>query len=165
MEVRDNRDVRDKSSTFSQHQLGEQGAVGLTFPLQMSATASLIGVRALGDSALAKKAKPATATREGGTGEISLRIVVEATQETPAYYVNHAEIAMSPHECAIWFARLPTKPSRQEMEDARTIGEIVVEPEFQVLIPPTLIFGLIKALETTRDNYEATFGPIRKVES
>ena len=94
--------------------------------------------------------------------ELELRIVVEANQDTPTYYVNHAEIALGAHELAIWFARLPTKPNRDETEAMRASGEIVVEPEFQILMPPTLLPGLIVALQTTKDNYEALFGPIRK---
>lgn len=97
--------------------------------------------------------------------ELVLRIVVEATQDTPTYYVNHAEIALGAHELAIWFARLPTKPSRDETEAARASGEIVVEPEFQILVPPTLLPGLIVALQQTQDNYETIFGPIRKNEA
>jgi hypothetical protein len=110
--------------------------------------------------AATKKAAPASKK-----AEIAVRIVVEATQDTPAYYVNHAEVVLGMHELAIWFARLPTKPSREETEEARRSGEIVVDPEFQILFPPTMLPGLISALEQTKENYEAMFGPIGKSES
>lgn len=93
-----------------------------------------------------------------GEQDIALKIVVEASQDTPTYYVNHAEIAAGQHEIAIWFARLPTKPSRLEMEEAKVTGEIIVDPEFQILVPPTLIPGLISALEQTKERHEAMYG-------
>jgi hypothetical protein len=107
-------------------------------------------------AATKKAAKPAQ------PAEVALRIVVEASQDTPTYYVNHAEIALGFHELAIWFARLPTKPSRDELAEATQSGEIVVEPEFQILIPPTMLQGMIEALQLTKTRYEATFGPIQK---
>lgn len=110
--------------------------------------------------AITKKAAPVAEKTE-----LAVRIVVEASQDTPTYYVNHAEIALGQHELALWFARLPTKPSRAETEEVRRSGEIVVDPEFQILIPPTLLPGLIEALGTTLSTYETLFGPIRKNES
>lgn len=98
---------------------------------------------------MAKKAASA-ATAAATPESVALRIVVEASQDTPTYYVNHIELSMGQHECAMWFARLPTKPSRAELAEATAAGEIVVDPEFQVIIPPTLIEGLISALQTVQ---------------
>lgn len=100
------------------------------------------------------KAAPAAVER-------SLKIVVEATSDTPTYYVNHCEIAVNHHEIALWFARLPTKPSRFDMDGVAETGELAVEPEFQILIAPTLLEGLIAALQSTKETYEGIFGPIR----
>ena len=97
--------------------------------------------------------------------EIALRVVVEATIDTPTYYANHAEIAVNQHELALWFARLPTKPSRLELEEARETGELVVDPEFQILVPPTLLDGLIEALVASKEKYESLFGPIRNTQN
>ncbi len=110
------------------------------------------------------RAKRKKVARAEPKAELSVRIVVEADRDTPTYYVNHAEVAVGLHELAIWFARLPTKPSRDETEEAQRTGEIVVEPEFQILFPPTLLPGLIEALETTQKTFETLFGPIRKKE-
>jgi hypothetical protein len=95
---------------------------------------------------------------------VNLKVVVEASLDTPTYYVNHAEIAVSQHEFAILFARLPTKPSRAEIVEATSSGELVVDPEFQILIPPTLLQGLIDALEKSRDQYDTLFGAGAKKE-
>lgn len=96
---------------------------------------------------------------------VPVRIVVDVTPDTPTYYANHIEIAYNRHEIAVWVARLPTKASRDDMALAEEIGELVVEPEMQILLPPTLIDGLISALETTKENYEKVFGPIREIKN
>lgn len=80
--------------------------------------------------------------------------------DTPTYYINHAEIAVGKHEFALAFAKLPTKPSRSDMEHAKATQELAWETDIQVLVPPTLIVGLIRALETARDGYQNLFGPL-----
>lgn len=106
-------------------------------------------------------AKPKT-SKAAAAPEKAFKIVVEATADTPTYYINHVEIAVNQHELAMWFARLPTKPSRFELDEALATGELVVDPEFQILIAPTLLEGLISALQSTKETYEGIFGPIRR---
>lgn len=86
---------------------------------------------------------------------VEARIVVETTQDVPTFYVNHAEIGAGPHEYAIWMARLPVKPSRDEMLLIQESGEFVVEPEVQILIPHSMVPGLIAALAQTLAAHEA----------
>lgn len=105
------------------------------------------------------KAKPKIADL---TESVPVRLVVDASRETPTYYANHVEIAINKHEIALWVARIPTKPGRDEMALAEMTGEIVIDAEMQILLPPTLIDGLISALETTKTNFETAFGPIRE---
>ena len=104
------------------------------------------------------------ATSKATEESVQLRIVVEANQDTPTYYMNHVEIVMGLHEIALWFARLPTKPSRAEMADAAASGEIVVDPEFQIVIPHTLMSGLISALQSVQTKHVETFGTRTKAE-
>jgi hypothetical protein len=105
-------------------------------------------------AAKAKPAKPQT---------MQARIVVDLSPDTPTYYVNHMEIAVNKYELALWLARLPTKPGRAETALAEQTGEIVVEPEFQILISPTLLPRMVSALTEARKNYEAIYGPIREI--
>lgn len=93
---------------------------------------------------------------------IDVRIVVDTSIDTPAYYVNHAEISVGEHDLTMTFVRLPAKPSRADIEEAKDSGELVIESEFQVIFPPTLLPGLIRALESTYQEYEARHGEIRK---
>ena len=110
------------------------------------------------------KAKTRTkASAEALIDSLPVRIVVDVSPDTPTYYANHVEIAINKHEIAVWIARIPTKPGREEMAFAEASGEIVVDAEMQILLPPTLIDGLLSALQTTKDNFETAFGPIREL--
>jgi hypothetical protein len=79
---------------------------------------------------------------------------------TPTYYVNHAEITSNPFEVTISFARFPSKFSPGASETIGTTGILEVEAELQVLIPPTLLPGLIRALTTQKATLDAMMGPI-----
>jgi hypothetical protein len=108
--------------------------------------------------------KPASRRKaEANADTLDVRLVVDLPADTPTYYANHVEIAVNKHEISLWIARLPTKPAREQMALAQETGELLVEAEMQILMPPTLIDGLIGALETTKLKYEKAFGPIREI--
>jgi hypothetical protein len=88
---------------------------------------------------------------------VRLRVAVEATESTPAYYANYLEVAISANEFALSAVRVPTKPNQAVIQS----GELRLEPAVQLLIPPTVVPGLIRALTTQRNNYESQFGPIK----
>jgi hypothetical protein len=73
-------------------------------------------------------------------------------------YANFAEVSAAQHEFQLSFALTPTKPTSNP-EQART-GTIRVESLAQILLPPTIIPSLIKALIMTKERYEAAAGPI-----
>jgi hypothetical protein len=59
------------------------------------------------------------------------------------------------------FALAPTKPSAEQIKQAES-GIVELDALVQILLPPTLIPGLIKALVTTKEQHEALFGPIKE---
>jgi hypothetical protein len=89
---------------------------------------------------------------------------VDPTDEMAVYYANYAEASFAQHECLISFARVPTKMSIARSEEAKT-GTIKLEPLVQVIIPPTLVPGLIRALSTVKEGYERLIGPINDLEA
>jgi len=88
-----------------------------------------------------------------------LKIRIESTDDD-ALYANYMEVSHSKYEFMLTVARLPVKPSARTMELAKERREIVVEPKVQVIFPPQLIIGLIKALEIQQETYERLFGKI-----
>jgi len=99
--------------------------------------------------------KQAIPPARGKPGDVlPVRIVVDPTEETPVYYANHAEVSLSPHEISVSFVRVPSKLSSSRTKDAQVSGSLTFEPTVQVVIPPTLLPGLIKAMTITKDQYE-----------
>src|SRR5208282_4226067 len=45
-----------------------------------------------------------------------LRPLFEVTEDTPQYYVNHAEVTFNLHEFAITFARVPSRLTKEQWE-------------------------------------------------
>lgn len=109
--------------------------------------------------------KKREAVESGSDKTMDLRVVVEATRDTPTYYVNHAQLTFSEHEVALVFARMPTKPSRDEIREAEEFGELTVDPELQIIIPPTVLPRLIDALEMIRGHYEENYGKIGRTDN
>jgi len=85
-------------------------------------------------------------------------IRMEPLESASTYYVNHIEIGSSAHDFSLICGRLPGKLSAEQFEDIREGGALVVEPEVQIIIPATLVLGLIKALTIQKDTYEKTYG-------
>jgi hypothetical protein len=93
--------------------------------------------------------------------QLSAKIFVEPSDDTPSFYVNFAEASFAAHEMALSFLRIPTKLSPAKVEEAKG-GVLRYEPVAQVIFAPTLLPGLIRALTTIKDGYEKTFGPVRE---
>ena len=89
-------------------------------------------------------------------------LVLDVNPNAAIYYVSHAEISHTPHDFGLAFGQLAPRLSTAEKEAALASGEVHLETAVQLIIPPTLIAGLIDALTTQKDRYEATFGPIRQ---
>lgn len=77
----------------------------------------------------------------------NVRIVVEASPDAPAFYVNYAEIATGPHEFSIMFAMLPAKPTAADIAVIKEQGALFLDAELKVLIAPTLLPGLILGIK------------------
>ena len=91
---------------------------------------------------------------------VTAQIVVNPSDDLSSIYANHAEVAHSFHEFTIFFGQLPTKASMAVVESVKTTGQIRIEPDAQVIVPPTLIPGLISALEAQLKKYEEKHGII-----
>jgi hypothetical protein len=86
--------------------------------------------------------------------EISVQTVLNIPDDLPVYYVNYMEVAHSLNEFGLFAVRTPVKPSSQQVEEAQQTGQMRLEPEFHLVLPPTVIPGLIGALTAQKDAYE-----------
>jgi hypothetical protein len=99
----------------------------------------------------AKAAKP--------IAPVPIRVILESDGEP--LYANYAEVSSAQHEFQIAFALAPTKPNAEQLEQVST-GVVTLHTLVQILLPPTIIPGLIKALVTTKEQHEALLGPIKE---
>ncbi len=94
------------------------------------------------------------------TKPVAAKVVLHPSEDTAQYYINYAEVAVSQNEFSIYGVRIPTKPRPYEVEAIKISGELHLEPEVQIIIPVTVIQGLIDALIRQRDLYTAQFGTV-----
>ncbi len=106
-----------------------------------------------------RKAEAAASQKKPSPGQA--RLSVEITDSTSSSYVNHIEVGHSDHEFFLMCARLPTKLSKTDIELAKASGELRLEAMVQVLIPPTLVSGLIAALQMQKEQFEKKHGALR----
>jgi hypothetical protein len=106
---------------------------------------------------MARKGKAGAARK---SEEIKVNVSVHYNGDP--LYANYAEVNSSQHEFQIGFALAPTRPSPEQIEQARA-GTVTLDGLVQILLAPTLIPALIRALNISKDQHEATFGPIKEV--
>jgi hypothetical protein len=114
-------------------------------------------VEGLASMARKKRARAAAIEPE----RVPVRVLVDAVDESAVYYANYVECSFAPHECLLSFARVPAKLSVARTEEAKG-GTLRLEPLVQIIVPPTLMPGLIRALTTTKEGYEKIMGPIKE---
>jgi hypothetical protein len=89
---------------------------------------------------------------------LMLRPVLDVTDETPQYYANHAEINFTVHDFLISFGRLSGRIGSDQIETLRETGAMRVRADVQILIPASLVAGLIRALSSQKEQYEKQHG-------
>lgn len=106
--------------------------------------------------------KPSNKTKKAPLSHgISIKIVPDPKPDTPSYYINYAAVAHSQYEFLLSVLRIPDKLSPEQTQLAKKGGAVPIEPILQLIIPPRLIDGLIKALNIQKEKYEQENGPIR----
>lgn len=91
---------------------------------------------------------------------LSVAIEIDAPEDLPSYYVNHIEVSHTRHEFGLYFAEVPGKFSRSALDEIKETGRITLEPFFKAIVPPTLVKGLIDALQSQKDKFESEYGSI-----
>ena len=105
-----------------------------------------------------KSIKSVKAGGKPATGGVKVRIALQPSADAQAFYANFLEVAHGPHDLTIYGVRIPAKLNLADKDAATTTGELQLEPEFQIVISPTLAPGLIRALQSQVDQWEKEFG-------
>src|SRR5665213_1743683 len=96
-----------------------------------------------------KPKKPAA----GAVPNVSVRPDIRVSEATPQYYINVAEISNSAHDFVLMLARAPIKPDQSMIDAARKAGTVVIDADVLIMVAPTLVPQLIKALTSQMEKY------------
>ena len=87
-----------------------------------------------------------------------IRPVFDVTPDTPQYYANHVEVSFTVHEFSLVFGRMSARVNREDIERLKENPVVRVPADAQVLVPTTLIAGLLRALIHAKGEYERLNG-------
>jgi hypothetical protein len=111
-----------------------------------------------------RSGRPQPAAQAGSAqaeAQISVSVAMQVGDETVTYYANLAEIAPLQHDFAMLFGRLPAKLPPDKQEEAKA-GMVTLTSDVQILIPATMIEGLMRALATAKTIYEQRYGVLHE---
>jgi hypothetical protein len=89
---------------------------------------------------------------------VQLKLV--AKDDTPFYYVNYMSVSHNLSDFTFSVVKLPAEFSPEQLELVKNRQPVVLESTLQLVAPPALAKGLIKALTMQVEKYEERFGKI-----
>lgn len=89
-----------------------------------------------------------------------MQVVFHAGPGTAVFYVNNLEVGHTPYDFSVSCGRIPAKLKEEEFAAAKVSGRLPLEASVQLVIPPNLLPGFIKALTVQKELYEKRFAPI-----
>ena len=96
--------------------------------------------------------------------QTSVMPTVTIQKESPTYYANHAEAYHNQHEFGLAFAHVPAKISPTELERIKKSHTLAVDAVAVIILPPTVVRGLISALTAQLALYEQNVGSIPQMD-
>jgi Protein of unknown function (DUF3467) len=92
--------------------------------------------------------------------EVQIKIAIDVKPDTPFYYVNYLAVSHTPYDFSISALKLPSQLTSEQKQYAKRQQPVPMEPTLQLVIPVNLVKGLVRALNTECQKYEARFGKI-----
>jgi hypothetical protein len=84
------------------------------------------------------------------------QIQVDVRADTPSYYVNFIAVSHTAYDFTLSATRIPSPLTAEQVELAKNGEPIPLEPILQLVVPPLLVDGLIKALIDQKTRHEQT---------
>jgi hypothetical protein len=88
--------------------------------------------------------------------EFTVQVKIVARPDTPSYYVNYIGVSHTPYEFTLSVTKVPSPVSEEQMELVKAGKPLPLEAILQLVVPPLLVDGLIKALADQKQKYEET---------
>jgi len=99
---------------------------------------------------------PKRAAKNQQVQEVTAQVRLDMKPDTPSYYVNYIAVSHSAYEFTLSATKMPSPLTQEQLELAKSGQQIPLEPIVQLVIPPLLIDGLMKALVDQKARYEKT---------
>ena len=88
--------------------------------------------------------------------ELNAQIRIDVRSDTPSYYVNFIAVSHTAYDITLSVAKIPSPLTQEQTEFATSGKQIPIEPILQLVIPPLVADGLIKALIDQKARHERT---------
>jgi hypothetical protein len=88
--------------------------------------------------------------------ELTAQIRLDVRSDTPSYYVNFIAVSHTAYDFTLTAAKIPSPLTEEQIELAKSGKQIPVEPILQVVMPPLVAEGLIKALTDQKAKHART---------
>lgn len=113
----------------------------------------------------ARKAAKQSGAPDERAQPVTVRVQLLHDPDAPMIYSNFFEVSHSPHDFLLLLARVPGKLPAGSEPNKDGVTELPIEAQAQIVIPPTVIPGLIKALQSQQRLFEELHGKIRTSEN
>lgn len=89
-------------------------------------------------------------------GLTAMRLSIEPKGNGPKFYVNHAEVNLTPYEMVITFARLPSRFDADEAVHLSKGEAVTIPSEVQISLPINFVPALIATMTSLKADYDKT---------
>jgi Protein of unknown function (DUF3467) len=93
--------------------------------------------------------------------QVNIQVKLTANPETPFYYVNFMTVGHNLSDFTLSVVKVPSEYTPEQMELAKKGQPVPLEATLQLVVPPVLAKGLIRALTEQVAKYEEKFGKIK----
>jgi len=95
-------------------------------------------------------------TKKQPAKELNAQVRLDVKPDTPSYYVNYIGVSHTAYDITLSAMKVPSPFTQEQIELAQSGQQIPVEPILQLVLPPLLVDGLIRALTDQKARHEKT---------
>jgi hypothetical protein len=88
--------------------------------------------------------------------ELTAQLRLDIKPDTLSYYVNYIAVSHTAYDFTLSAAKMPSPLSQEQLELAKSGQQVPLETVVQLVIPPLIVDGLMKALADQKAKHEKT---------
>jgi hypothetical protein len=87
---------------------------------------------------------------------MTAQVRIDVRTDTPSYYANFVLVSHTPYDFTLTVAKIPSPLTPEQAEAAKAEKPMAVDAMLQIVFPPLLMDGLIKALTIQKELHART---------